>query len=391
MSFFAPESELGLVYHIGTASVGAGLVKFCKGKVPRVLSTLREHMPYRENVSVEVFQSDMIAALVALNARLVKEAHTVHVKHVFYIFSTPWAMAETKIIILKEEKPFTLSKSQVDRIVATHEKMFETEMAGEGKPDSLKAIERRVIDIKLNGYQLADPYGKLAKTADISFFTSIVPRTIFDKVIDISHRTYHPRDTRSFSFSLASFSVIRDVFHEESDFIFLNIGGELSDITIVQNGLILETASFPLGRHFIIRKIQSAFKASLSEAVSLANLFEEGKAEQSIKEKLQPIMDQAADEWTAALHSVLGRAGGRISLPTRLFVVVNNDFTSYFMRTLESERVSEFGVTDAPLTVTLVNHENLKPAVEFADGSSKDPFVTMCAAFAGRVYESKDR
>lgn len=391
MSFFTPESELGLVYHIGTASVGAGIVRFRTGSVPRIFATLREHMPYRENVNAEIFQADMINSLGLLNARLLKEAHARHIKHVFYIFSTPWAMAETKIISLKEEKPFTLTRSQVDKIVATHEKMFETEMAGEGTPDSLKAIERRVIDVKLNGYHMEDPYGKRARTADISFFTSLIPRALFDKVIDISRHTHHPRDTRSFSFSLASFSVIRDVFHEESDFIFLNIGGELSDITIVQNGLIIETASFPLGRHFLIRKIKAAFNVDLGEAVSLSTLYEDGKADFALTQELQPIMDEAADEWTGALHGVLGAAGKRISLPTRLFVVVNNDFTGYFMRTLESERVSEFGVTDAPLLVTLVNHENLKPSVEFVDGINKDPFVAICAAFAGRVYESKDK
>ncbi len=390
MSLFSPKPELGIVYHIGTASVGAGLVSFEQGKTPLVMKSLREHMPYRESVDAEKFLADMIDALKALNARLAKEGAS-RVKHVFYIFSSPWAVAETKIVSLKEAQPFTLTRSQVDKIVAAHEKMFEAEMAGTGSANSLKAIERRVIDIKLNGYQVADPYGKKANPADISFFTSLIPRTLFDKVIDISARTYHPRDTRAFSFSLASFSVIRDVFHEESDFIFLDIGGEISDLTIVQNGLILETASFPLGRHFLIRKIKKAFGASTEEAASLAGLYEEGKADEATAEKLRPILDQAAEEWTTGFHTVLAKAGGRISLPTKLFVVINQDFMHYFMRTLESERVSEFGVAAAPLFVTLLSHDNLKPAVEFAPQADKDPFIALTTAFAGRVYESKEK
>ncbi|MDB5238670.1 MAG: hypothetical protein JWO00_5, partial [Candidatus Parcubacteria bacterium] len=143
MSLFSPKTELGLVFHIGTASVGAGIASFEQGKVPLVLRSLREHMPYREVVDAEKFQSDMIDALKALNARLAKEG-IAHIKHVYYIFSSPWAMAETKIVSLKEAAPFTLTRSQVDKIVATHEKMFESEMAGAGSPTSLKAIERRV-------------------------------------------------------------------------------------------------------------------------------------------------------------------------------------------------------------------------------------------------------
>ena len=383
MSLFSPNPSLGLVYHIGTSSVGAAVVQFRPRSAPLVQASLREHMPYRQTVDAERFVGDMVDTLKSLNARLARAGVTgdADVRHVFYVFSSPWAMSETKIVSLKEDKPFSLSRSQVDRIVSAHEKLFEAEMAGTAAPNSLRAIERRVIDIRLNGYHVAQPYGKKTRAADISFFTSLVPRSIFDQVADLSRQTYRPRDTHAHSFSLASFSVIRDVFHEESDFIFLDVGGELSDITIVQNGLILETASFPLGRHFLIRKVMQAFAVSQAEAVSMAMLYFEGTMEAVAAERMTPVMEQAADEWLAGFHQVLENAAGRVSLPTKLFVVVNPGFSRYFMQVLRREE----------LFATLVDCENLKSAVEFVAGADKDPFAAVCAAFAGRVYESGER
>ncbi|HVU06220.1 MAG TPA: hypothetical protein VHE10_00250 [Candidatus Paceibacterota bacterium] len=401
-SLFRPHAELGIVFHIGTASVGAGLVRFEHGKTPHVVYTLREPIPYRGDVDPERFMNEMLDALKLVNERLSKEglahlkftelgglASARRIRHVVYVFSSPWTVTETKVVTLRESEPFALTKEQVDKVVATHEKMFETEMVGDNENalKGLKVIEHKVIDIRLNGYQVSDPYGKKAHSADISFLTSLIPASLYQKVNEVSVKAYHPKDTKAFSFALSSFSVIRDAFHEESDFMFLDIGGEISDVTIVQNGLISETASFPLGRHFIIRRIRKALGGSAAEATSLVRLVEEGRADKSVEGKLRPIMETAGDEWMKGFRDVLEKASSGASLPTKIFVVINNDLVQFFMRALRSEKVSEFGIGEAPFFVTLVNHDKLKPLVTFGKRADKDPFMAIIAAFAGRVHD----
>jgi hypothetical protein len=397
-SLFSPRAELGIVFHIGTSSVGAGLVRLKRGEAPHVVYTLREAIPYQEKVEPEKFFADMIEALKRVNARLAKEglAHLkftefgkLRIKHVFYVFGSPWSVTQTKVVSMTDPAGFVVTKEAVDKIVDTHEKMFEAETAG-GKDfsDRLRVIEKRVVQIKLNGYEVSEPYGKKAAQADISLFISLIPKAVLDKVIDVSARTYHPKDTKVFSFPLASFSVIRDVFHSESDFIFLDIGGELSDISVVKGGLILETASFPLGRHFLIRNVKKALGCSGEEAASLIRLYEDGAIEKSAEEALKPVITRAAEEWLGALNTILSKVSTRMTLPSNLFVVINNDLVQFFMRTLRDEKVSEFGFAETPFSVTLVNHDKLRSAVEFGKNADKDPFIAMIAAFAGRVYES---
>ncbi|HEU5114737.1 MAG TPA: hypothetical protein VFT82_03150 [Candidatus Paceibacterota bacterium] len=398
-SLFGKKAELGIVYHIGTASVGAGLVRFHAGNLPHVVYSLREPIPYQENVDPERFLASMIEALKVINARLAKDglAHlkftefgTLAVKRVFYVFSSPWAVTETKVATIKEKESFTFTRDRVDRIIEAEEKAFEKEMAGgdESALKGLRAIERHVIDIRLNGYEVADPYGKKARFADVTFLTSLVPEALLEKISDISVKTYHPRDTRSYSFVLASFSVIRDVFHEEKDFIFLDIGSEISDVTVVKNGLIASTASFPLGRHFIVRKVKKALGATAAEAASLIRAYEADAADKATAEKLKPILDAAAEEWAGGFRTVVSKAGGAISLPTKIFVVVSTDIVELFMRALRSEKVTELGAFDAPLSAILVHPGKLKGAVAFGKHAEPDPLVAIAAAFAGRVYES---
>jgi hypothetical protein len=400
-SLFGPSSELGIVFHIGSSSVGAGLLRLKKGEIPHVIYALRELIPYHENVEADTFLAETIDAIKRVNVRMAKdglshlkftEFGSLKIKQVYYVFASPWSVTQTKIATIKKNEPFVLTKEMVDAVVDEQEKIFEKATLGKEEfVDQLQAIEKRVIQVKLNGYEVAEPYGRKANVADISLFVSIIPKAVVARMFDVSMTTYHPKDTSIFSFSLASFSTLRDVFHAENDFIFIDIGGELSDISIIKDGLILETASFPLGRNFLIRKLSKLYSGSHEETASLIKLYHEGGAEPSLEQKLKPLMAEATEEWLTAFGSVLTKISERIPLPTSIFAVINNDFVDFFMKALRSEKVSEFSVVDVPLSVTLINHDKLKSAVLFGKHAEKDPFIAILAAFVGRVYETKKR
>lgn len=378
MFLFSSKPDFAIVFHIGSASVGAGLLRLECGKGPHVMYSLRELIPYRDSVAPERFIADMLGALKKVNARISSEAlqavgHKFKAKHVYYVLSSPWTVTQAKVASIREQKPFVLTKARVDHIVDSQTK------AAEG----LQLFEKRVVDVKLNGYQIADPYGKKARSADISLFMGFVPKTILNGVIDSAARTYHPKDTRLASFALASYLAARDIFHDQSDFIFLDIGGELSDVSVVRDGAVVETASFPLGRNSIIRKLQVDLGISAEEVISLVRTYEEGVADESLAAGLRPVLDAATTAWMSGFREALDRIASGKTLPRQAYLVVNDDFARFFERIL--------GVDSVTMSPKVVDSATLCSAVSFADKAVKDPFIAMAAFMAGKLYESGKR
>ncbi len=360
--FSRSKPELGIAFHIGTASVGAALIRFKRGKAPEILYTLREHIPYRESVDPDRFAADMIAALKSANARFSHLAEPI--KRVFYVFSSPWTVTQASVDVLKQKKKSSkLNSAQVGRILAKEDRRVV------GAPAGLAAIERKVTGVRLNGQH----------HIEVSSVTTYIPEDLFDKIMAVSARTYHPKHTQTFSTTLASFFVIRGAFPTETNFISLDIGGEISDATIVKKGLIAETVSFPVGRHIVTRRLRAALGVSAEQASSLATLYEEGRADSTLEAKLKPIIEAAVSEWERAFRAAVRKADGKSALPARLFVIVNDDLAKLFVRTLRAEENS----------VTLVNHAVLKTFADIDRTIDRDPFITLIAAFAGRVYESE--
>jgi Actin-like ATPase involved in cell division len=234
-----------------------------------------------------------------------------------------------------------------------------------------------VVQITLNGYELADPYGKKAKSAQISIFMSLVPNMVLEKVRQITIAAFHPKGTNAHTLALASFSTIRDTFQTAPDFLYLDIGGELSDVAVTKDGLLLESASFPAGRNTIVSAAAKAFATSPEQASSLIRLYEEGKLDDTTKEKVRPVLDEAGENWMKSLSDALTRLSDHVSLPKESYAVIDGDLLPFFMRTLSAGSFSP----------TLVSADRLKDSVSFSEHAEKDAFIAIASAFAARAYD----
>ncbi len=388
-SFFRPKSELGIIFDIGSASVGAGLVRFQKGVPPHILYTHREKIPMQKEKEIDPdrFFKDMVTTLSKVNHIMQTDglSHlkftpfgSLRAKHVTYVFRSPWSATQTHIATIDKPAPFVFTKTLVDNILAEQEKQFAFN-------DKLAVIERRVVQITLNGYALAMPYGRKTRHAEVSVFMSLLPKMVIEESTQAAVTTYHPKDTRIHSFPLVSYSMIRDVFHDVSDFILLDVGGELSDISVVKKGLLLETTSFPSGKHFLTRTVAAALATSYDEAKSILILHFKGHADVAVSAALEPILKKASSEWLGALDKALAELSGALSLPQRLFAIIDGDLVPFFMLALKEEKVRQFGVFDTPFIVTLLNPDKFKALVTSSAHAERDSYISLIAAFTGRT------
>ena len=395
-SFGRPKTELGVVFDIGSSSVGAGLALFEKGSPTRILYTMRKPISFDEKPVPERFFKDMLSVLGQANIAIIKEGMEklrlteyadLSIRHVTYIFSSPWSVSQTKIAVIEKPDPFTFTKSMVDRIIDENERLFEAETIEADEKslrEKLSVIEKRVIHVSLNGYQIAEPYGKKTRRAEVSFLTSLAPKVVTDRIAEVSMTAYHPKDTRFFSFSLAAFSMIRDSFHNTDDFVFLDVGGEISEISVVKKGLMLETVSFPAGFRSLVRKVAKEFATTYSEAESLVKINADGNADGALREKIQPVIEEAAREWSVTFHDLLSKLSTRTSLPQDLFANANSDLAHFFIRSIKQEKISQFGIQEVPFAVTFLSADKLKDSVVFLPGAEKDLSMALIIGFVGR-------
>ncbi|MDE1874490.1 MAG: hypothetical protein KGI79_02955 [Patescibacteria group bacterium] len=366
-SFFREKPETNLVFRIGSASVGAGLVRFEQDKPPHLIEAIREPIAHDDIVDSKRLQAAMLSAFQVVGERAIKKARLdglPAIGSIFLSFSSPWVATTTKIITIKGPQPFTLTRGHIDRIISADEEAFQ-----KGASRGLFVIERRVLGVK--------PYDEKTRAAEISLLTSAIPTDLYREMIRISSRFRESREIKTFSLALAAFSIIASEHPEMPDFIFIDVGGEVSEAAIVRGGIITETASFPVGRHSIIRSIRKALGATAEETASLIRLYEEGDMDRATAAHLKPALDRSAHEWRTGFDAALAPISSWKALPLRLYAAIENDLAALFRRLLKSDEL--------PLETTIIDAARLRHFVSSENRAIDDVCMAIASAFAGMI------
>jgi cell division ATPase FtsA len=266
--FQKPDEEIAVVFDIGSGSIGAALVRFSAHGIPTTLFSHREPLTFQHSVTSRRLLSSMTKLLKNVADHVQKEglSHlhrsllgTPRIQHVFCIFTSPWYVSQTKTMTISKEKPFLITKNSVQDILSKQEDELLKEL-GEGKYErqfgsNLKVLERKVIHTSLNGYEVGDPVGKRGREFEVTFFVSFISKDVSDAVEAVLRKAFHFKEFECYSSALSLTTAIRDVFPNDQSFLIADITGEVTDISFISKGVLLETSSFPLGRSMLIRSV----------------------------------------------------------------------------------------------------------------------------------------
>jgi cell division ATPase FtsA len=264
------KKEVVLILDIGSGSVAGSFVEFNIGQDPRVLYVKRVPIKLFLTLSGERFKKAMLESLsITLNdlnkngLRQLESYSNNRVKKVYCSLASPWFVSQTKTLVVKEDKEFTITAKFISDLLQKEEDSFENSNLSKyssNKRHASEVIERKLIDVRLNGYKVKDPIGKKAQSAEFDIFLSMSQATILDSIEDVLSKYFLTEEINFHSFTLVSFSAIRDIYESVSSFLFLDITGEVTDISIIKLGTILKTASFPVGKNSVIREVTKTLK-----------------------------------------------------------------------------------------------------------------------------------
>ena len=369
-------TEREMIVHIGSASIVVAHVERNAGR-SKIVACHTSEIPVLPNEALADFEREMEKALTnALTAMTQMHLSAPDTTRVF--FSSPWYASQVRIARMTRPTAFVVTKDSLDDIVSREIKAFRDEemQAKYAEGDPLYPLESQILQVKLNGYPTASPTGVSARELELSLFLSVASERMVNKVKDIvQHQFAAPVVFGTFLSS--SFLVTRAHFPHEDGYLLIDIGGEVTDVSLVRDGTLVQSVSFHLGRNFILRKLATGLNRTLSEALSLCTLYAENKVEDTVKDQCTAILKTAKDEWLDAFQKTLFSVSNELSIPNTIMLSVGTDIAPWFIETISREEFHQHSLSNKEFKVIVLDAQLFRDSLTFAEAVPRNPCIII--------------
>lgn len=390
MGIFSKDKEKGelvLIFDIRSSSVGGALVLARESGVPKIIFSIREPIILQKSLDTDQFLFSTIEPLNII-AKKISAAGIGVPKRIFCTLSSPWYVSQIRIISLKKDKPFIFSSKLADDLIKQEIHVFEEEHLAEYTKTGhqIRSIELKSIGTTLNGYEIQNPLDQKAEELEMTIFISMSPEQVISSIEGIIKKLFHHKSIKFSSFVMSSFAVVHNMHMGQENFLLVDIGGEITDISMIKKGVLRESISFPLGYHFIIRETASALSCTLPEAESFISLLKDGHAEKATEEKLAPIIDKLKMKWLEKFQESLANLSKDISIPSDIYLSADTNFMNFFSKIIETEQFNQYTLTESKFKINFLNTETLHDLVEFEGNTLRDPFIIIGSVYISHFF-----
>jgi hypothetical protein len=386
------KGKLILVLDVRSSSIGASLIRAEKSGVPKIIFSTREEFARDISSDLERFLPTTLKVFDDVVSKIFKAGLGVP-ENIFCVLASPWYVSQTRLINLKKPSPFVFTMSLADELIQKEVEAFKKEHLSQydNTDHQVRIIELRSVKTMLNGYETEDPIDQKVEEVDMTLFMSMSPEHILQSFEKSVSKYFHHNTVKFSSFTMASFAVMKNIFPDQPNFLLIDVGGEVTDISMVKKNVLRESISFPLGHNYIIRGLALALGCPESEASSYMALLNSGHAEGPTETKLQPIIDQLKMEWLKKFQDSLANLSKDISVPYTIYLSANKELTSLFGKIIEAEQFNQYTLTESKFKITFLDTETLHGVVEFERDTERDSFLMTEVSYINHflVYPNK--
>ena len=388
MGIFSKEKtkpELALVFNVGSSSVESALFEIKKGGLPKIIFSIREPIIFEDKVDSDKFLFFTLKSLETIASKTCLSGLGKPSK-IFCVLSSPWYASQTRIIKLEKNTPFLFTAKVADDLIKKEISIFEEENTAKfgGEDNKVRIIEFKNMKTMLNGYMTSEPFEKKTKKVEMVVFISMSGDKILKTIERTIWRHFHAEDIKFSSFAMASFTVARDMFVHQENFLLVDIAGEVTDISIIKKSVLSNSISFPLGRNFMIRRVAEGLNTTLNEARSFLSLYKDGHALKSVEKKLEPIITDLKKEWLNEFQRSLVNISEDISVPATIFITVDQDLADFFSEIIKTEQFNQYTLAESEFRIIFLDTKTLHGVTSFGDNVDRDPFVIIESIYINR-------
>lgn len=377
--------ELMLVFDIGSSSVGGALFFMQKNKIPKIVYAIREPILTEDKIDFERFLVLTAKALETVANKISKQRFG-GPSRIFCVLSSAWYVSQTRVVHLEKSAPFVFTDKLADSLIQKEVSVFEEEYLKKYASNNAKVrpIELKNIKTVLNGYETADPINQKARDVEMTIFVAMSGEQVLKKFEEVIHKHFHHPKINFTSFIMTSFATVRDMYVHQDNFLLIDIGGEVTDISMIKKNILRESVSYPMGRNFIIRSIATALSITLDEAKSFISLSKAGHAAPEVEKKIEPYLTKAKNEWLRKFQNSLANISTDISIPAVIFIAIDQEFADFFGEIIRTEQFNQYTLTERKFEIMFLNNQALHGAAEFEENVVRDPFLIIESIYINR-------
>ncbi len=399
MSFFRKENgEVSLLIDIGNGSVTGSFVLFKTKDTPLFLYSLSLPFNITEKPDATRLLENMLTLLDTLLATSWKSGFThtywkgrkKQISKVLIAFSSPWFVSKTKHIELSKEKDFIISKSFLEDVISKEETIFLNELSAgnsDNKEEVFSVIEKGIVHSKVNGYTIDNTIGKKTRNFDAFLCLAATSKNVTDKVYDRLLKYSHvPRDSVFMhTFPLVSFTVIRDIHGTPESFVMMDITSEVTDLTLIDDGVIIASSSMPSGKNFIIRKIADSFSVSAEIASSMLNLYSAKRMGDKETEEVENVLRDVEKEWAIYLENALQELTPKMTLPGVVYLTLDSEVAEIYGQFLKLQKTDTTAVFRKNMEIRIITKETLADKYMSKISVPANQFIVLLAVFYDKI------
>lgn len=393
-----------ILLNFGGESVAGAVVVFSDDQAPKIIYSHEVFYPAermvhaREKISLDLFKKATAEVLAKLEkdglsklvhspaTSLVDHLQSHRIKQIHCTFASPWFLSQTRIIRIEKKQPFTITDKILKKLIEDEAQSFlnENGLTHESK----EIIETKLISTKLNGYETAVPQGKKARDLEVAVYISIVSKNVKHQVQAQVSSAFVGVPISFHSFPVATFGLVRDIPQAPQHFLLIDVDGFVTDITIIKNGVALQTITVPYGANQFLKAIMKDQHSSFEMALSTLSLQGMGTLVNTTKKVIKSPLDEAQKKWQGAISEAVGLLSEECFIPGVIYLTADGRLQNFFAHLLLSQSFGREASDGSSFKVQVLDRAFLKTILNSDDASTRSDNLIISTLFINKLVKN---
>ena len=356
-------TRYGIAFDCGTATVKAALFSFNSShpeKPPTILQKIHIPIQTADVITTGVLERKIFSALRHVLENVAK-SHQCSLIHIG--LSSPLYISQAIRLTYKREKPHVpIDTQEIKTLMNRGEQEFRKIALPLRKEHGFVVFSRSLLQSSVNGYHVQEPVGVQGKTIEIYARYEATTTSIAKKFHDSIENHFPGCPIQFTSISLVNFYMLHMLYPTHADMIYIDIGGEVTDISIIDNSMLERVITVAVGSNGLARNIQEVCRISYNDALFLLKRFGEGTLEEKYKKVLGEAAKSFMKEWKSGISEKLGPYIKEHGMSPSILVGGGGALVPLYAEAISKEFLEELAVAGNP-SIEVVSMRSFEPYV----------------------------